>query len=270
MRQLNALDAVNQTRPIDGVSDKYGFASSRDIISTFEAKGWQVESVQNAHVKKIEKAGFQKHLVWLKNDKFGPISGLSKNNESLPRLCLVNSHDTSSSLNIMLGVMRTACLNQLITGSVFRFFRAVHSQSIISKLSNGIDYMSEGIPELIENIQRLQGYTLDLSKRREFARKCIEARFANVKNVVAIDFDRALSALRAEDCALDAYTVLNVVQEKVIRGGVNYTYLQDVKNASGEVVDKRLIATRTRAIGSIASSVRLNGLITKNMLELVA
>ncbi len=254
---LNPVDAV---APIATVSERYGFASSREILSVFEGQGWQVESTGYAKVKNAERAGFQKHLIWLTHPDFQDVPGLSINNRSQLRMCFLNSHDMTSSLQAFLGLMRTACLNQLLTGSIFRTFRAVHSRSIISKLNAGIKFVTDGIPELIDNVQRLQRTQLSLGQRMELARLVLPERFANVNGLISYDASVVERAMRSQDTEQDAYTVSNRLQEYLIRGGVPYSYNRNVYDKANPdlVIGSKVVHTHTRKVGSIATQIRFN------------
>lgn len=264
------VNPIEQVKAIDTAKPSYGFVSSQNILDVFLSKGWTVEKTQVTPVRDNNKIGYQKHLVWLKNENFGLIPGLSKDNDSIPRLCLVNSHDSSSSLMVFLGVLRIACLNQLSTGSVFRFFRAVHSKNITDRVSQGVDFVTEGIPELIQGIQKLQSIQLNESQRLEFAKIMINMRLETVKTVKSIDYSVVDRFLRGEDRSQDAYTVLNRVQEYVIRGGVPYSYERQVKDLNGTVIETRLVHTKTRRIASIPSQLKLNKALFHNITKIGA
>lgn len=259
---------ILQTNARPDAKPSYGFVSSQNIIEQFEAKGWHVESTTATRARKLDNNGYQKHMVWLRNDNYGPLQGLTKNNESSPRLCLVNAHDSSSSVMIFLGVMRIACLNQLATGNVFRFFRAVHSKNVTGKVAQGIDYVTSGIPELTNGIQKLQSIQLDQSQRLELATKIINLRLAKVNNVLSIDYTIVDRCLRLEDTYQDAYTVLNRLQEYVIKGGVPYSYERIVRNDDGVELGRNLIHTKTRALQSIPSQLKLNRALFENVLKI--
>jgi putative Ca2+/H+ antiporter (TMEM165/GDT1 family) len=239
-------------------SPKYGFINSQSIIDTFQATGWTVDQTQYSKVVKPEKDGFQKHMVWLKNANLPKISGLTNANESEVRLCLVNSHDCTSRLSIFLGIMRAACLNQLIAGTVFKYFHAVHSQNIVQKLPLGIDYVAQGIPELIDSIKELQAKNLSLDQRLELSAKVLPLRFSGVKNLINFDAHIVERKLRAEDTAQDAYTVANRLQEFLIRGGIPYSYTKTHKDLNGNILGTSVVATKTKKIASISKQIELN------------
>lgn len=252
------VSPVEQVKPVAHARESYGFVSTRRILDIFEARGWEVESVQTNRVRTEGRQGFQKHLIMLKNPKLAKIPGLSISNDSFARLCLFNSHDMSSALKIFWGALRGACLNNNVFGAVFRHFHATHSKNVVSRLAEGIDYMNEGLPELIENLRTLQSIQMSQAQRMEYARRLVDMRLENVKNVVRVDYSCTENALRAEDTAQDAYTVMNRVQEYMIRGGVPYIYENKILNEKGDVIERRNVSTITRKLSSIPSQLRLS------------
>jgi hypothetical protein len=252
------INPINQVTAAPNLSQTYGFISSQEILETFKSKGWYEDSRSIANVRKVEKQGFQKHLVCLKNPSLPLVQGLSKNNESEIRLYLLNSHDGTTRLSAFMGVMRVACLNQLLAGGIFRYFHAVHSQNIVKKLSEGIEYVTEGIPQFVNELQKLQNIQLDTHQRFQIANEVIKTRFENTNNLVSFDASTVEQVVRPEDSEHDAYTVLNRLQEKLIRGGIPFTYAKNVYDSDGKVIDQIMVSTKTRKVTSISQQIKLN------------
>lgn len=255
------LNPVEQVVASPKMSPSYGFISSQEILDTFKSKGWYEESRNVSNVRKEEKQGFQKHLICLKNPSLPLVRGLSKNNESEIRMYLLNSHDGTTRLSAFMGSLRIACLNQILAGGIFRYFHAVHSQNIIKKLSEGIEYVTEGIPQFVNELQKLQNIQLDAHQRFQIANEVIKTRFENTNNLVSFDASTVEQIVRPEDSEQDAYTVLNRLQEKLIRGGIPFTYARNVYDNDGKVIDQTLVNTRTRKVTSISQQIKLNKVV---------
>lgn len=268
INDTNGVNPVTALRPVDGVSDRYGFVSTQGILDIFQDKGWSVVSATKSKVRDVSKDGFQRHLIVMSHPDFNTVSGLTKDNDSAVRLCLFNSHDMSTSLMGSFGLYRGACLNLNLFGTTLRHFRAVHSKSITSKVSQGMEYLVNGIPELIENVQRLQSVQLTERQRYEYAKSVIDARLQNVNNILSVDYTCIDNAIRSEDAHQDGYTVMNRVQEYIIRGGVPYTYRRDLRDVGGNVVSSNIIHTKTRKVASIATQLRLNEALTSNIFDI--
>ena len=271
---FNQAQAPKITNPVDQVKaltdrESYGFVNTREVLNAFSLAGWSPVSEQYGKVNKTDRQGFQKHLIRLENPQFQSIDGLTTANNSRPQLVLLNSHDQSTSLQIMWGLIRIACLNGIIAGTALNGVRLVHSKSITERLPLAIDYMVNNFDNFANQIKALQGKTMSQAATTEFVERVYRARLANVDNVTKIDLSLP-HALRVQDNGLDAYTAFNRVQETLMRGGIKYQYIKHTKDDDGKIIDSRLIDTVTRRIASVTSQVKLNQLAYDTALEVAA
>lgn len=259
---------INQTKALIE-RDSYGFVNTNEVLSVFQQAGWTPVSTQVGKVRTIERQGFQKHLIRLENPNFQAIEGLTDNNKSRPQLVLLNSHDGTSSLQILWGLIRIACLNGIIAGTGLNGIRLVHSKSITDKLPDGIQYMLDNFETFQNQIKTLQGLTLSDAAQAELIKTVFDARLSNVNNVTNVDYK--LGRLqRVQDNASDAYTVFNRIQETLMRGGIHYQYAKEVKDLNDNVIGHKYVDTHTRRIASVTSQVKLNQLAYDTVLNLAA
>ena len=248
---MNTLvhSALTSEKNSNLVKDSYQLINSATIAERFKLQGWDVfESKQN-RVKSIERDGYQKHLIKFRNESFKNIQGLKGHHESIPELIIENSHDGTAALKIFFGVFRIACLNGLIAGSNFSSFRVIHSKNSVLRLDESIDGMTAAIPELIKRVEYFSTIELDREKSVELARRAAELRLKHTQNIYSIDHESMLNPVRYSDQSSDAYSVFNVIQEKIIRGGIQFIQ----KNEFDHFERKK-----TRAINSVSQSVKLN------------
>jgi hypothetical protein len=246
----SAPAALTHSPSMTLVKPSYGFVDTTTIVEQFASHGWNVARAQQAKVKNEERQGYQKHLLRFRNEDYSRIQGLKSYNESIPELIVENSHDGSSSLKIFFGVFRIACLNGIIAGSSLNNFRVIHSKNAVNNLNNSIDSMTAGIPDLIKKVEHFSTLELDSNQRFELSERAAKLRLANTLNVERIAVDHLSRPRRLDDVNQDAYSIFNVIQEKVIRGGIQYTQL----NPKTEMLESK----KTRAISSVAQSVKLN------------
>ena len=76
--KINGSNPVNQNNAISTVSEKYQFLPTNDLIQTIESKGFIQKDVTYSNVRKIEKSGFQNHLVIFEHPD-GKIDGQNLN-----------------------------------------------------------------------------------------------------------------------------------------------------------------------------------------------
>jgi hypothetical protein len=249
--------------------DTYGFVNTKDVLQAFGQAGWTPVSQNFGRVNNLERQGFQKHLIRLENPKFPAIEGLTNANHSKPQLVLLNSHDGTTSLQILWGLIRVACLNGIIAGTGVNGVRLIHSKSVVDKLPDAIQYMLDNFEKFRDQITALQGKTLSEAATIELIKGVYNARLANVRGVTHIDYT-VPRALRFEDKETDAYTIFNRIQEKLMRGGIRYEYVKEVKDVNGVVTNSYPVVTKTRRIASVSSQVKLNQLAYDTAIKLAA
>jgi len=251
MNTLIVNSALTTEKNLNLVKPTYGFIDTTKIVDRFERQGWKLSNSKQVQVKNRERDGFQKHLLTFRNESFKSIPGLPGYHDSIPELIVENSHDGSSALRVFFGVFRIACLNGIIAGSMLNSMRVIHSENSIKRLDESIDVMTGGLPELIERVGKFSNIRLDEFQRIEFARQAAALRLAHdAEKIKDINLYAMLNPRRWEDTQNDAFSVFNVIQEKVIRGGIIYKKL----NEKTSFIEKRT----SRPISSVNQSVKMN------------
>ena len=246
-----ARAALTESPSLTLVKPTYGFVNTAEIIGRFERQGWNLSNAKQVKVRSIEREGYQKHMLKFRNENFQRIDGLQLFNESIPELIIENSHDGTGALKIFFGVFRIACLNGIIAGASMASMRVIHSQNAIKNIDAAIDNMTAGIPDLIERVKRFSTIDLNHEKKIELARIAYGIRLKDTKGAIVTDYslEKSLLPKRAADCYHDAFSVFNVLQEKVIRGGLIFQQ----PDKAGRIEWKK-----SRAINSVSQSVKLN------------
>lgn len=246
--------------------ETYGFVSTAQVLQLFADKGWTVDMTQIGASKKHD--GFQKHLVTLTNPNFPAIAGLPEYHNTKPSLVLLNSHDKSTAFRLMLGLIRMACMNGIISGVSFGQVRVNHSVNAIKHLSDAIEEISANVGKMQELVLRMANTQVDSERAAAFITECYNARLANVNGVKRIEYHA--NPIRMADMNRDAFTLFNRVQEKLIRGGIHYTYERAIKDTNGNVITTELHNSTTRPIRSVVQTINVNRAVFDAGLKLVA
>jgi len=168
-----------------------------------------------------------------------------------PEIILINSHDGLSSYRLMAGIYRVVCSNGLIAGTSYDEIRIRHQGDIMGEIIDGTYRVIETSKKMISLAEQMSSITLSLPERVIFAEAAHSIRFDDNNSVGGgIEPSKLLAPRRyAETNKNDLFTVFNVVQENLIKGGVKgYT-----KDKNGYL--KRV---STRAINSIDQNTALN------------
>lgn len=213
-------------------SDKYKVITTGELMAHFESLGFEQTQL-------VGTSEFGKHLVRLRDTRnLVPIDG------GHLELIIFNSYDGSSSLRLSLGVHRLVCSNGMISktrdlGDV----RIRHTGDVKAKITKAVARIRSNYTALAEQVEKLK--SIDTNDGLLYDRI-----YPIVQEELSIrtkgDCDLAsfinIPIKRKEDNATDLWTVLNVIQEGFIRGGISYT------NQDGKKKTLKAITSPTRNI----------------------
>lgn len=236
MIDLQQFDSVNAVMPAPNTSSKYIFIPTREIIDLMGDLGWFPAKVQESYTKKYK--GYQKHIVRLRQN-----NKAFKVGDEFPELILINSHMGSSIFKIMLGIYRLICGNGLVIGDTFFQFGVRHSGQAAELVAESVKRLTELAPKALEQVDRFKGIELFDYEKMEFAKQVVE--LVNDGDKYIMKPEEVLQSRRMEDGKSDLWTVFNVAQENVIKGGIART------NKAGK-------SRKTRAVKAIDRNVELN------------
>ena len=213
--QLNSIAPTLFTQePHSEVSDKYHFIPTIDVIEEIRANNWYPVNVAVANVRDEEKEGFQQHCV-----RFRHFEDLLNPKDNAVELLLFNSHDRTKAFSISAGIFRFVCANGLvISDSVFETYKIKHLGERDNDVVNAVANITSIKPKLMEKINKLESITLNQSEKESFAKYSIPLRF---EEHLEINHNDLLIPHRIQDYKDDLYTVLNVIQENLLRGNIS-------------------------------------------------
>lgn len=196
------------------VSEKYHFIPTIDVIEEIRANNWYPVNVNVANVRDEEKEGFQQHCV-----RFRHFEDLLNPQDNAVELLLFNSHDRSKAFSISAGIFRFVCANGLvISDSVFETYKIKHLGDRNNDVALAVSNITAIKPKLMQKINKLESITLNQSEKESFAKFSIPLRF---EEHLEIDHNDLLIPHREQDIKDDLYTVLNVIQENLLRGNIS-------------------------------------------------
>ena len=229
--EINTLDEKFHT-----LSDKYRLAKTSDIVKRIEGLGFTMDKFVALKVRKKERQGFQKHRVIFTS----PL--MKATNDGVPQLLLTNSHDGSSSVTLQIGFFRFVCSNGLVVGdNLIQPVRVRHSgNDFDQRLIVAINHIVAQASKLTESIDKMKSTVLTQAEVVAFQREALQKRLGDVK----IE-SFSMPVHRKEDDATDLFTVMNVIQENLIRGGARVLVEQDGKRRDKAIRRVNSLITQT-------------------------
>jgi hypothetical protein len=230
------------------MSERYRFIPTREYLDAFQLNGWEIGEVRNVRTSRRDPQ-FAKHMVTLfrndidRNVEWQVLGGLS------PRIHLINSHDGSSRLMIIMGILRLVCSNGLMVSSgevaqvSFRHDSSARETSDVVSSVFASDAMAQ-----IEKARRWADVNLSQDQQLEFAHAAKVLRFGADSPVNAATL---LDARRAADTGPSLWNTFNRIQENVMQGGMRF---QGMRRRARPVVNIDKDVALNRGLWSLAET----------------
>lgn len=265
---IKAVPAVTALAPHYSRSERYGHATTLDVVDAMLAHGYQIASASAATVRKVDRVGYQRHMVRMRQ----PVSDLRQIGDALPEVSIVNSHDGTSSFQVSAGLLRIVCLNGLMVGTAWQDYRIAHRSNIVPRVIDAAFTVVSQFGNIGERVGHMQRLQLTSAQQSEFAERAHALRYGTDEE----DDDDATTATnpaearparilpspdmflrprRWDDTGNDLWTTYNRVQENVIRGGL--VTVGTVPRAPGSR-SMRYARRTSRAVKTIDGSVKIN------------
>ena len=216
MKALNQLKlnvpSIFATSASPKMSDKYVFVPTIDILENFEREGWEIASAKQTGL------GLHGvHEIRLRNGE------LPKVGDTLVEAIIRNSHNGMTTLGVSAGLHRLVCSNGLtVPTALADSFNVRHQRFDLDDVKRLTESFAGKLPKIERSVNRMMRHEMTIDEKIDFVRKSAEIRFSKEKVLNDLEIVGLLTPNRVEDEGDDMWKVFNVVQEKFVRGGMNY------------------------------------------------
>lgn len=221
-------------------SERYTYIPTIDVLRGLRNEGFQPFMVCQTRVRDESKREYTKHMLRIRHAD--QIIGDEAN-----EIVLLNSHDGTSSYQMLAGVLRFVCQNGMVAGDNIRDIRVPHKGNIVQNVINGAFDVLDGFDLIREQKDGMRAVELNRDEQQAFARSALALRYdpTDAEAPAPITDSQLLAPRRFEDRRDDLWTVFNRVQENLTKGGLRG------RSRNGRAVS-------TRPITSIDQNVKLN------------
>lgn len=236
--------SITQTAPHSGLSNKYSFISTMDVIDRMNERDFLPTKIQEQHVRVPGKEGFQRHLVMFAHrEHFDLVVDLKKPQTSIPLIYVKTDHIGATSFQTGLGFYRFICENRMMTGNEY-------AQHKLKHMGRGDDDFNRAVDDILNMgvtaQKRIDDYsTIEMTEVQQgvFAHEAAKVRFPE-KDIVSAN--TMLQRRRPQDRGQDLWTVFNVVQENLLKGGeyINFKETGDKKVREINSIDRQIDVNR--------------------------
>lgn len=230
-------------------SERYTFIPTITVLESLQREGFQPFFACQTKVRDESKREHTKHMLRLR--RTGQITG-----HLVPEIILLNSHDGSSSYQMLPGIFRSVCTNSLVCGQSFGEVRVPHRGDVVEKVIEGAYEVLGVFDRVEEKRDAMQSLILPPPAQQALANAALTYRYGEEHQSVTAT--QILTPRRYEDRKDDLWTTYQRLQENLLKGGL------PGRTAKGK-------RSHTRAVNGIDSNVKLNRalwVMAENMLEL--
>ncbi len=218
-------------------SSRYTYIPTVNVLDGLRREGFEPFSVVQSRSRIPGKVDFTKHLIRLRRVEC--MTALEA-----PEIILINSHDGTSSYQLMSGMIRFACINGLITGDIYDDVRIHHKGDIVHNVIEGAYSIADQFRALVGDVDDYKAISLNAEEQQVFAQAALTLKY-DEDDTPPIKSHQLLNVRRVDDKNNDLWTTFNRVQENIIRGGLRG------RNENAQRVT-------TREVKGIDSNVKLN------------
>ncbi|WP_272691877.1 DUF932 domain-containing protein [Providencia sp. PROV143] len=217
-------------------SERYRYIPTITLLDSLQKEGFYPFFACQTRVRDMSRREHTKHLLRLR--RHDQITG-----SQVPEIILLNSHDGSSSYQMLPGFFRQVCANGLVCGDTFGEVRVPHKGNVVDKVIEGAYEVLGTFDAIAEKREQMQSLLLPPPVQHIFAQAALTYRYGEEHH--PITEAQILQPRRFEDKKDDLWTTYQRLQENLIKGGLSG------KNAKGK-------RARTRSVNGIDGDIKLN------------
>lgn len=230
-------------------SARYTVIPTIDVMRGLQREGFQPFMVAQQRVRDEGKREYARHMIRMRhasNLHLPDSAGVAN------EIILTNSHDGTSSYQLLAGVFRFVCQNGMIAGDIVTNHKVRHSGNVVHNVIEGAYEVLDGFQAVDESRESMQSLVLPAPAARALAAGALAYKYGedeDGKSLSPVRPEEALRVRRFEDRKDDLWTTFNRIQENLVRGGL-----------AGVTVgtDGRRRRTTTRAVTGIDADIKLN------------
>ncbi len=224
--------------PHESRSERYSYIPTAAVLTELRKEGFQPFMVCQTRVRDEGKREHTKHMLRLRHAN-------QINAREANEIILLNSHDGTSSYQLLAGMFRFVCQNGLVCGDTVADVRVPHKGDVAGHVIEGAYQVLDGFERAQASREAMEAITLDGGESEVFARAALALKYDDPTKPAPITESQILMPRRFDDRRPDLWSVFNRTQENLTKGGL-----------SGRTANGR--RQQTRPVQGIDSDIRLN------------
>lgn len=223
-------------------SDRYEYIPTVQVLDVLQDEGFEPYFVMQSRTRNEGKRDFTQYMLRLRQTS--DMQRRAVVGETVMEICLINSHDGSSSYQLSAGVFRFTCTNgMMVPDGILQSIKVRHQGNIVHDVLSGVFAMAEQFGLVRDNMDLMRSIPLTIDERLVLGEADLALKYEDDKAPIT-KYD-VIRPNRRDDFKNDLWTTFNTIQEHMIKGG---------DRGVGTTGRRQT----TRAVSSIDTSVKLN------------
>jgi hypothetical protein len=218
------------------VSGRYVQANTLTVVEDLRKLGWFPVEAKQCRGKKGSSGIRSFHMIAFQNPEIKIVKHLDNGEteiDAYPRIILTNSHDGFNAFKFMVGLFRLICSNGLVCGEQMVNMSIRHINYDFEELRKVVATAIEQVPDIVATMNEMKKIVPTEEQKKEIATEVIKIRRGvgedETIEVTQEVIDDILTPIRNADKGEDLWTIFNVCQEKMIKGGFHYAVTRKVR-----------------------------------------
>lgn len=214
-----AAPAVFATEPHHTRGPRYQYIPTIEPLEKLLDTGWGVFQATQNRSRLADREGFCRHALKLRpldfdQNKYGGAA------DGTLELGLMNAHDGTAAYTLTTDYYRMFCSNSMTSGKSIGYHKIIHSKGrstgeIIDVVARIVE---EDFPRLQRQIELFKATDLTPEQVQAIAQKAMALRYGDTA-MLPYDPSKLTVVRREVDAGMNAWNVLNRIQENVMQGG---------------------------------------------------
>jgi len=196
-------------------SERFQVIQPSLIQATLDKHGFDLVHLKSGYAKNPDRVDFQTTVARYRSRDAFEIDGLSFD------LIFKVPHLYGRLVGV-LGLFRGVCANQMNVGQWFECVKVSHTGDPIAVLNEMIPQLVAQRQKLIDQVNAMKSRDVTPNELVQLANEVANIRLDGITDIVKIEASDLIKVRRQEDVNGDLFTVLNVLQENVMRHGIRY------------------------------------------------
>ena len=200
--------------PHESRSQRYAYIPTASVLQELRGEGFEPFMVCQTRVRHDDRRDFTKHMIRLRHAS--QIDARGEANE----IILLNSHDGTSSYQMLAGMFRFVCQNGLVCGDTVADVRVPHKGDVAAQVIEGAYEVLHSFDQAQQSRDAMRAVVLEGGEAEVFARAALALKYDDPDKPAPITERQVLASRRLDDNRADLWSVFNRTQENLIRGGL--------------------------------------------------